>query len=320
VLERGDDAIIAVDVGGTSIRAAAFLASGALTLRRSLPVRPESSTPLEQVRTLVREVDQLARGARCRPVGVSLAVPGVVDHKRGIVVSAVNLSWNDLPIGEILAAESDLPVSVTQDARAGVLAEHAFSTAEEGRDLALIPIGTGISAGLMMNGSTLAGNSGAAGEFGHIPVVRDGRSCTCSQRGCVEAYCSGSSIANRYRELTGSWLAPAAIARRLTYDSVADLVWQDAVSALAKGVAALVSIVDPSCIAIGGGLSLSGQKLHHPLLVALARELPWRAVPPVRLAHTLNHAPLIGAALSSIPPARRRAFAQVALRELLRAA
>jgi predicted NBD/HSP70 family sugar kinase len=120
-----------------------------------------------------------------RPVlGIGVGSPGVVDAE-GTVLAAPNLGWADLPLAAGLRETLRLPVFVANDANAAVLGEHTFGDSGDG-GLMVIRIGTGVGAGLVLEGSLLHGNRAAAGEIGHVVVDPDGERCACSRRGCLE--------------------------------------------------------------------------------------------------------------------------------------
>ena len=122
-----------------------------------------------------------------RPVlGAGVGTPGIVDD-RGVVVSAPNLGWRDLPLQERLAAASGLPVSVANDANAAVVGERSFG---QGRpDTMLVRIGRGVGSGLMIDGRVVGGARHAAGEIGHVVVGTDkGELCACGNHGCLETW------------------------------------------------------------------------------------------------------------------------------------
>jgi predicted NBD/HSP70 family sugar kinase len=120
-----------------------------------------------------------------RPVlGVGVGSPGVVDAE-GVVIDAPNLAWRDTPLAAGLAQDLGLPVFVANDANTAALGEHTFGEAGEGGLMVLL-IGTGVGAGLVLEGSLLHGHRGAAGEIGHIVVDPDGEQCACGRIGCLE--------------------------------------------------------------------------------------------------------------------------------------
>ena len=122
-----------------------------------------------------------------RPVlGVGIGSPGIVDLA-GIVLSAPNLGWNDLPLQSMLAERFELPIVVANDANVAALAEHSFGDAAS--DMMLVKVGHGVGAGLLLGGIPLFGSTFAAGEIGHVVVGTDGgMECACGKTGCLETW------------------------------------------------------------------------------------------------------------------------------------
>jgi predicted NBD/HSP70 family sugar kinase len=124
-------------------------------------------------------------GVADRPVlGVGVGSPGVVDAE-GVVIAAPNLGWADVPLAAGLREALGLPVFVANDANAAVLGEHTFGDTGDG-GLMVIRVGTGVGAGLVLEGTLLHGSRAAAGEIGHVVVDPDGEPCACGRRGCLE--------------------------------------------------------------------------------------------------------------------------------------
>jgi predicted NBD/HSP70 family sugar kinase len=139
---------------------------------------------LRLARSLLAETD--------RPLlGVGVGSPGVVDTD-GVVVSAPNLGWHDLPLRTRVEAALGVPVQLGNDANVAVLAEHSFGAAVG--DLMLVKIGHGVGAGLLLGGSPLYGSNYAAGEIGHVVVGGDGEQCVCGKRGCLETWLSAPRL------------------------------------------------------------------------------------------------------------------------------
>ena len=299
--------VVAVDIGGTTVKGALYAEDGTPLASVASPTfgdRGKSAGPEDRAMAAVTEVvDQLVgRAARDGHAlaGIGVCSPGLVDSTAGIVALAVNLGWVAFPIADILRARFGVPVALEHDARAGARAEQAARRAI-GRgvdDLVFIPIGTGISATVVCGGSVIVGASGAAGEFGHVPVVPGGELCNCGQRGCIETYASASSVFRRYREAGGEHAANTReLVQRIESDGIASLVWQQAIAALATGLGMLTAVLDPGVIVIGGGMGEAGDRLLAPLRRAVAERLTWREPPRIEQSLVGPAAGLAGAAL-----------------------
>jgi len=141
----------------------------------------KGSRAVELVHTLV---DTLIAKAERPILGIGVGSPGIVDAE-GTVIDAPNLGWKETPLARSLRERLDLPVYVANDANAAVLGEHTFGDALEG-GLMVLRVGTGVGAGLILEGALLHGHRSAAGEIGHVVVDPDGEECACGRFGCLE--------------------------------------------------------------------------------------------------------------------------------------
>lgn len=228
---------------------------------------------------------------------VGLAVTGIVDERRGMAVHSQNVGWRNVPVRSLVEQATGLPVGFGHDVRAGTLAEWRLGAGRGLEDLVFVPIGTGVSAGIIVQGRPLAGG-GYAGEIGHVDVGH-GEPCTCGGRGCVEAVASAAAIARRYAAASGRPVPGARdVAERLAAgDPAARRVWTDATEALALALAWTSVVVAPQAILLGGGLARSGSLLFEPVRQALDRHLGVVRRPRLLPATLRDEAGFLGAAL-----------------------
>jgi len=288
----GEQAVVAVDVGGTSVKAA--LVSPDLTPLRALR-RPSSrvggAVALGPIADLIGE---LAGGADVAGVGV--AVPGIVDDATGVVRAAVNLGWTDLPLRDELAAACGLPLRVGHDVRTGGLAEFTVGAAAGVRNALFVAIGTGIAAASLVDGRLVAAG-GYAGEIGHVVVDPAGATCGCGTVGCLETLAAAPALARRYAALTGVERTAEEICALLPDDPAASRVWADMVEALAIALHTACTLFGPEVVVLGGGLSEAGAALTGPVAEALGRRLTFQRRPSVVRAALGQDAGRAGAAL-----------------------
>lgn len=285
--------VLAVDVGGTGLKGAVVDVHGRTLARRDRPTALDGRGAAENLLALLADLSALA-GPQA-PVAVGVGTPGIVEEATGTVVYASNLGWRDFGLRALLEESTGLPVGVGHDARAAGRAEQLASGTHG--SFVFVPIGTGIAAALVVEGTAVSGVSGAAGEFGHVVVHPGGELCPCGQRGCVEAYAAGGAVLRRYRARGGEAASTAEVVGRVGRDPRADEVWADAVRALALGLQGLTMLLDPAEIVLGGGVSGAGAVLLDPLEAELRSLLAWRAPPPLRTARWGSEAGRIGAAL-----------------------
>jgi glucokinase len=278
--------VIAVDVGGTGIKAALCRPDGELIVARRLATPVDRGVPavLAAIADVILELTTEASHRRHSVAGVGLILPGVVDPVAGIARYSTNLGWRDLPIRDEIQGRVGLPVAIDHDVRAAGLAEASLGAARGVAEALYLSIGTGIAAACITGGRIVTGAGGLAGEIGHLPVLPDGERCACGQVGCAETYASGAALARRYRsagtEFDAEHLdAEQVIARAAAGDPVAVRVFGEAITALARALINYTLLFDPALIVVGGGLSLAGARLLEPLAAAITAGLAWRSAP-----------------------------------------
>ncbi|WP_189210770.1 ROK family protein [Actinokineospora fastidiosa] len=285
--------VVAVDVGGTSVKAALVgrdLAPVA-TLREPTR-RVAGAVDIDHIASMIT---RLADGAAVAGVGV--AVPGVVDDTTGHVVTAVNLGWHNLPLQTALSSLTGMPLKVRHDVRTGGLAEFTVGAAAGVANAVFLPIGTGIAAAFQVDGRPLVAG-GYAGEIGHLVVDPGGAPCNCGALGCLETLAAAPAVSRRYAERTGRTATAAEVAARLEEgDADAAAVWADAVAALGAALAAAVAMVGPEVIVLGGGLAEAGDALVGPVRDDLHARLTFQRKPAVVRAALGQDAGRAGAAL-----------------------
>ncbi|MEU9025411.1 ROK family protein [Actinomadura sp. NPDC048394] len=199
--------LIAIDVGGTSMKAALVPApsgaagSGAATGADVLLAETWPTDRTDPVGGILDFAAHMAAraGALGRPArAAGIAVPGIVDEASGTAVRAANLGWQDVPLLHLAEERLGVPVAVGHDVRTGGLAEAVLGAGRDAGDFVFMAIGTGIAAALILNGTTYPGVSGWSGEVGHVVVRPGGEDCACGNKGCLETYASAASIARHY--------------------------------------------------------------------------------------------------------------------------
>lgn len=288
-------AVVAVDVGGTDTKRAVIGVDGTLVPLETLPTprRGAAEWLVEQAPAWRAEAESHVE--RIDAFGV--VVPGIVDEPAGVAVASHNLGWRDVPLRDLLGARLGQPVALGHDVRAAGVAETRLGAAAGERDVAIVVIGTGVAAALVVEGAPLRAG-GYAGEIGHL-VVADGPPCVCGGRGCLETVASAAAIARRYEARTGRAAAGSrdVLEAMRAGDPDAREVWQDAIEGIATTLHHLLSITAPEVIVLGGGLASAGRELLDPLEQALDRRITIQRRPTLRIAALGSRAGLVGAAL-----------------------
>lgn len=304
---------IGVDVGGTKIAAGVVDDRGRVLASVRCPTPTGSAGAVEGA--ILSLVAELRAEHEVHALGIGAAA--LVDSSRARVRFAANIGWEDEPLGERIAASTDLPTVVENDANAAAWAEHRFGAGRGWDPLTLVVIGTGVGGGSVVGGSLLRGAHGAAGEIGHVQVVPDGRPCGCGQRGCLEQYASGPALLRAARRrarahpdaaaallragdgdvdgIEGSHVAAAA----RDGDPLATSVFEEVGDHLGRALAQLSAVLDPGCFLLGGGVAEAGDLIIEPTRRSYLRSLAaarHRVPAEIRCAELGNAAGLIGAA------------------------
>lgn len=140
-------------------------------------------------------IDQLIK-KRIKPiVGIGVGTPGLVNTREGLVVNAVNLDWQNLPLGQLLEKKYKLPVSVLNDSQATAIGEFVYGEGHShDQNLIVVNVKHGIGSGILVNGRLFQGDGGGAGEIGHVVVQENGELCRCGKRGCLETIASTRAV------------------------------------------------------------------------------------------------------------------------------
>lgn len=217
-----DDArqVIGLDLGESTFAGALVNLRGEVREVVELPV--EGRNGQDALELVYRLVDELIGGATATPLGIGVGTPGLVDSRTGTIRWAVNLDWQDLPLGGLLSERFGVAANVANDSQAAALAEYTFGADGRRRpNLITIKVGRGIGAGLVLNGTLFQGDGFGAGEIGHVAVVNDGAACRCGRFGCLETVASSRAIVDRAAALADELDTPlASMATALAIDDV----------------------------------------------------------------------------------------------------
>ncbi|MGW7384683.1 ROK family protein [Streptomyces sp. NPDC054794] len=294
--------VIALDVGGTGMKAA-LVGDGGELLHRARRATGRERGPGAVVEGILDFAAELrAYGAERfgePAVAAGVAVPGIVDERRGIAVYAANLGWRDVPLRDLLEKRLGSPVALGHDVRTGGLAEGRIGAGKGADRFLFVPLGTGIAGAIGLDGRVEAGAHGFAGEIGHIVVRPGGTSCPCGQRGCLERYASASAVSEAWAAACGDLDADASDCAKAVAsgDPNAVRVWQEAVDALADGLVTALTLLDPRTLIIGGGLAEAGETLFTPLREAVRQRVTFQKLPSVVPAALGDTAGCLGAGL-----------------------
>ena len=293
--------VIALDVGGTGMKAALVGDDGALLHRARRATGRERGPDAVVAGILDFAAELYAYGTEHPgpPAAAGIAVPGIVDEEHGTAVYAANLGWKDVPLRDLLAERLGVPVALGHDVRTGGLAEGRIGAGRGADRFLFVPLGTGIAGAIGIDGRVESGAHGFAGEIGHVVVRPGGTLCPCGQRGCLERYASAAAVSEAWAAAGGNPDADAADCARAVAagDPGARRVWQEAVDALADGLVTALTLLDPRTLIIGGGLAEAGEVLFQPLRDAVRRRVTFQKLPSIVPAALGDTAGCLGAGL-----------------------
>ncbi|GHJ34522.1 ROK family protein [Streptomyces sp. TS71-3] len=295
--------VIALDVGGTGMKGALVGADGALLYERRRATGRERGA--DAVVDAILDFAAELRGAGEERFGegaaaAGAAVPGIVDSERGLAVYAANLGWDRVPLRDLLSRRlGGLPVALGHDVRTGGLAEGRIGAGRGADRFLFVALGTGIAGAIGIDGAIEPGAHGSAGEIGHMVVRPGGPPCDCGQRGCLERLASAAAVSRAWAAASGDPDADAAGCAEAVAagDPRAAEVWQAAVDALADGLVAALTLIDPRTLIVGGGLAEAGQTLFAPLRAAVERRVTFQGLPDIVPAALGDTAGCLGAGL-----------------------
>ena len=252
---------------------------------------PTPNSPSSLLETLAQAILEVSEGFEV--AGVGLGVPGLILAQESKVIFSPNLrAIEGIPLKDELELRVGLPVVVENDNNAAAWGEFRFGAGSGAEHLLFLGLGTGIGGGIIMHGRLLRGAQGAGGELGHVTVQATGPRCACGNRGCLEAFASGTAIGRRAREIASerpdSALGQLAAERKVLGEDVTDLARQGDKGALSVlkeagrwlgiGLVGFVNIFNPEVVVVGGGVMEAGELL----LKAARREVYLRACSPKR--------------------------------------
>ena len=265
-----------IDIGGTTVKVGLVSENGEIVTRWEVPTRKGSDPAglLEDVKVSLENCMKEQKIAKENILGIGMAAPGPVTAD-GVLHGCVNIGWGDVDLKK--QAEKIIgisPVSIGNDARVAALGEAAYGAGKGAKSMLMVTLGTGVGGGVVLNGDILTGESGVAGEVGHMTIdPYETETCGCGKKGCLEQYASATgmvraaerflketeteSVLRQLEKVTAKDLWDAAKAGDRLANEITDFVCDRLGSALANAI----YLVDTETIVIGGGVCAAGQFL-----------------------------------------------------------
>jgi len=172
-------------------------------IQKTFEVPIKNGDGRKAIQLVYRIVDHLIQEEWKSLMGIGVGAPGLIDTRAGVVVNAVNLDWQDLPLAHLLEERYQLPVRILNDSQATAIGEFVYGEHDSDGNLIVINISHGIGAGILINGRLFQGDGGSAGEIGHILVRENGQLCRCGRKGCLETLASGWAVLQSMQRLPG---------------------------------------------------------------------------------------------------------------------
>lgn len=297
---------IGIDVGGTNLKAGLVDEAGNIVKVERVPLDFQGP---ERFAEILAELSKRVIQEKVRWVGVGL--PGAVDG--GDVLFTTNIPMENVPLERLFRKHLDLPLLLGNDADCAAVGEFFGGAGKGTRDFAVVTLGTGVGAGIIVDGKLRGGL--ASSEAGHMVIIQDGEPCNCGRRGCWERYASATGLIQQTKRameahpesLLHEIAAENGVEGRTAFqaaeagDEAAMEVCRNYVNYLAGGLTSLINILRPEAVAIGGGVAAAPERLLlEPLREAVAKESFSRhggRITKVLRAERGNDAGIIGAAL-----------------------
>jgi predicted NBD/HSP70 family sugar kinase len=298
-LARAAGLVAGIDFGHTHVAVAVADLSGRILGEARAPSSPDHAYAdgLAQASVLLEQASAAASAVpgEIRAIGLGLPAPVSEDIVRS---SAILPGWVGVNARRVASEHFGLPVLIENDANLGVLAEHRAGAARGHHSAFYVKVSSGVGGGVIINDQLFRGADGTAGEIGHLTLDEQGPLCRCGSRGCLEAYAStGSALALVATQLPGADMA-AVIAAAEAGNVSTRRLFEDAGLHLGWGMAAIVNLLNPSIVIVGGDMALAGELLLAPTRIGLRRHaLADVADTPVVAAALGDRASLIGAVM-----------------------
>lgn len=278
--------IVAVDLGGTQIRAAVCDPHGQIFKRVAKLTRAQEGP--EAVLTRIKgTIAEAMEGTSPEAIiGIGIGAPGPLDPASGTILAAPNLpGWINVPLRNLISSHFGKPAFLGNDANVAGLAEATYGAARGVKDLVYLTISTGIGSGIIIDGRLLLGARGLAAEAGHTIIKPDGPKCGCGNRGCLESLAAGPAItrdvvarlkagkSSKITKMVGGDLSKVD-ARIISEaaaagDKLAANAFRRAGEYLGLGVVNLLHLFNPRMVVLGGSVTKAGPLLLDPMLAKL---------------------------------------------------
>ncbi len=276
---------VGIDLGGTNIVAGVvdekynIIAKASTKTNCPRPDKDMAKMALKAVDNAGLAIDQIE--------WIGIGTPGIANSSTGIIEFAGNLGFNNTPMVKYIRETIDKPVFIENDANAAAYGEYVAGSAKGAKNAVCITLGTGVGAGIVIDGKIYAGSNFAGAEVGHTVIEVDGAQCSCGRKGCFEAYSSATGLIRMTKEAIaenpdcimakmaeerGKVTARTSFDSMREGDSVAKAVVDKYIKYLAAGITNTINIFQPDVLCIGGGVCNEGDPLLLPMKAIVEKE------------------------------------------------
>jgi glucokinase len=276
--------VVGIDIGGTNTVFGIVDVNGNVLASNS--IKTQAYPELEDYINALGDglLDLISKNGGAEKInGIGVGAPNA-NYYTGNIEHAANLPWKGIvPFAKMLSDKVGLPVALTNDANAAAIGEMKYGAARGMRDFIMITLGTGVGSGVVANGQLIYGHDGNAGELGHVIVRRDGRTCGCGNKGCLETYTSATGVARTAKEFLLNRNEDSVL-RKIDLDKIPSKDVFDAAMAgdqiakdifaftgqiLGEALADFVKFSSPEAFVLFGGLAKAGDLLFAPVKKAM---------------------------------------------------
>ena len=307
---------LGIDLGGTNITAGLVEKDGKIFAKKSTPTMNgrQAADILDDMADLCNKLLEENNLELKDIKSLGIGLPGLLDKKKGIAVYANNLNFDNINVVKEMKKRIDLPVYIENDANCAAIGENTCGAAYGDKNVIYVTLGTGVGAGIILDGKVFDGAFGGGGEAGHMVIEAYGEMCTCGRKGCWEAYASANALRREGRIAAAKYPTSKIfqmvdgdirlIDAKTVFDAAdeGDEVAKEIIhryqTYVAIGLVNLVNIFQPEAIIIGGGICAQGSKLVDPIIEILnTRIYGGKLRTKIAIATLGNDAGVVGAAM-----------------------
>lgn len=308
---------IGIDIGGTNIGAGLVDENLKIIYKIEIPTQAEKGYEFveKNIISIIRDMISIADREEKKIDSIGIGIPGIADKAGDNIIFCPNLHWRNIPMGINLRKIFDIDINIENDASLAGIGENALGVSCGYKNSVFITLGTGVGAGIILDGKMYKGPHGVASELGHLVVGENFYDCNCGKNGCLETFASSTAIEkfvakeineNKFEtELLEVVDRVEDIDTEMVFeyamrgDKLSNLAVDRMVKYLTIGITNLINIIDPGIIVLGGGVSRAGDLLLDRIYEILPNYILFNDMEyaDIKIANLRNDAGIIGAAM-----------------------